>query len=326
MVDTVVDNLQSGEIMRPRLATRWVAAMRRGDYEAAWRQTDLMEARRRALEEAGLPGRGANDLLWNGHPFSGRRVVVRCNHGLGDTLQFIRFVPWIVRQARSVAVLAQPPLVELLRLEGRFGRVVDGWAEGAPADADLETEVMELAYAFRVSPSRLAAMGPYLGRSWRPGDERWARRRGGRRRVGLVWASSNWDAERSIPIGALAPIGAVEGVEFYNFQQGPQREEACGAPFVVQGLERPTVAIVDAARAMLEMDLVICVDGLPAHLAGALGRPVWLLLRQQADWRWKDHGEASPWYGSMRLFRQQAAGGWEAVAGRVSGALRRWAG
>lgn len=76
---------------------------------------------------------------------------------------------------------------------------------------------------------------------------------------------------------------------------------------------------------MQEMDLLICVDGMPAHLAGALGRPVWLMLRQRADWRWMDHGTASPWYGSMRLFRERHGEGWEGVGVRVAGALQEWA-
>lgn len=215
--------------------------MRRGDFEAAWHQTDLMEARRRALERMGRQGRGANHLLWNGHPFDGRRVVVRCNHGLGDTLQFIRFVPRIMRKARLVTVLAQPPLVEVLRREGRFGRVLDGWAEAAPADAELEIEVMELAYAFRVNARHLAAMGPYLGLTWHPDSGRPLWGRPGRRRVGLVWASSNWDAGRSVPLDALSPLGEVEGVEFYSFQQGVERDQGARAPFPLQALEQPTL-------------------------------------------------------------------------------------
>ena len=111
----------------------WMTAMRRGDFEGAWRVTDLWERRRREAERAGAFVWSPEYLLWNGEPFDGRDVVVRCNHGLGDTLQFFRFVPRLVKIARSVVVLVQPPLLRLLPRMPGCGDVRDGWARAPPS-------------------------------------------------------------------------------------------------------------------------------------------------------------------------------------------------
>jgi hypothetical protein len=136
------------------VGARWLAAMLAGDFEAAWRETDRIELPRRAAARAGHSVAHAAHLVWDGSTFAGRRVRVRCNHGLGDTLQFIRFVPGVVAVAREVTVLVQPHLVALLAGDPRFGHVIDGWTDDPPP-CDVEIEVMELAYACRATPATL---------------------------------------------------------------------------------------------------------------------------------------------------------------------------
>jgi ADP-heptose:LPS heptosyltransferase len=142
-------------------------------------------------------------------------------------------------------------------------------------------------------------------------------------RVGLIWAASDWDRTRSIPLHALAPLGGVPGIRFYSLQQGEQAAASAHAPFAIEPYSTHTGEIVAAAAAMLELDLVITVDAMAAHLAGALGRPVWVLLKHEADWRWMDAVPTSPWYPTMRLFRQARAGDWTSVAHDVAHALGR---
>jgi hypothetical protein len=301
---------------------KWLEAMYRGDFEAAWRETDRIECPRRELEAAGAFVPSAHHLLWNGTPFDGRDVAVRCNHGLGDTLQFIRFVPLIARRARSVTVLVQPPLVELLSVAPALGRVLNGWAEHPLPPDVVEVEVMELAYACRATAdtlptevclppdrirARLPALAPHLASE--------------HKRVGVLWSPSDWDTSRGVPLTALAPLRESRSVEFFSLQQGNAAAAAQDAPFPLRPLNAHTHRIADAAAAMLALDLIITVDGMAAHLAGSLGRPVWLLLKHEADWRWMRDRADSPWYPTMRLFRQHRPGDWDSIVHKVAHAL-----
>jgi len=298
---------------------RWLDGMRAGDWETAWRQTDLLERARRL--RAGSPGfeREPWELVWDGRSFQGRSVLVRCLHGLGDTLQFMRFVPAIAAQARELHFLVQPALLELLVGAPGLGRVSNAWTDDPPAH-ELEIEVMELAYALRSTAETVPGPYPHLAQQVAR-HEFELLPRSGALRVGLLWAASEWDTSRSIPLQALAPLLSVSGVRFYSLQQGPAARDPAAVASGVVLLGERTQAIAAAACAMLQMDLVIAVDGMPAHLAATLGRPTWLLLKHEADWRWQDTGTTSPWYPTMRLFRQPAPGDWAGLAREVAGAL-----
>jgi hypothetical protein len=312
----------TGDESAAEVAGRWFDAMYRGDFEAGWRETDRIEHPRRELEAAGAFIAAPHHLLWNGAPFDGRDVVVRCNHGLGDTLQFVRFVPVIARRARTVTVLVQPPLVELLSGAAALGRVLNGWIDQALPPHALEIEVMELAYACRAATNTLSG-DPYLP------TERIRLRlpalasqlASKERRVGVLWSSSDWDTSRAIPLSELAPLRGARGVEFFSLQQGRAAHARHDAPFPLRPLSMHTAEIANAAAAMLALDLVITVDAMAAHLAGALGRPVWLLLKHEADWRWMRDRSDSPWYPTMRLYRQRTSGDWSGVAREVAAAL-----
>lgn len=304
------------------VAVRWEAAMRAGDFERAWRETDRIEERRRADEAEGRRVHRSHHLLWNGTAFDGARVLVRCTHGLGDTLQFVRYVPLLRERARQVIVLAQPHLVHLLR-SPQFGDVRNGWTDEAPPAHEVEIEIMELPYAFRSTVDTLPARVPYLPldnvRAHRAALPAWPHNDAFR--VGLVWGSSDWDTSRSIPLSALEPLAEVPGVQFFGLQQGASAEPPANAAFPIVSLSSFTTDIRTAAAVMLELDLVITVDCMVAHLAGALARPVWVMLKHDADWRWMDRRLDSPWYPTMRLFRQPAPGEWAAIGDSVARAL-----
>jgi hypothetical protein len=302
------------------VAALWMAAMRRGDWAEAWRQTDRIELPRRLRQSRGGFVREPQHLRWDGTPLGGRSVLVRCEHGLGDTLQFIRFVPQLCKLAREVTVLVQPHLLALLEDAPDLGTVINGWTdEPAPAH-EVEMEVMELAYAFRAEMDTLPPPYPHLAQrvagkldfSW-PTD--------GKLRVGLAWAASEWDGTRSIPMSLLRPLLELEGVHFFSLQQGDAAHDAEHSGLPIQPLSRHTGRIEAAAAAMLDLDLVICVDNMVAHLAATLGRPTWLLLKGQADWRWMEARGDSPWYPSMRLFRQPSPGDWQSVVRMLARAL-----
>jgi hypothetical protein len=292
--------------------------MRRGDFEAAWRQTDRIEIERRALQVSAGFTSHPSYLSWDGTPFDGRDVLVRCSHGLGDTLQFVRYLPLLRERARRVWLLAQPHLLALFESSPEFGEVRSRWTNETPPHV-VEIEIMELAYAFRSTVETLPREVPYLPRPPLDREERNlpALDSGDAFKVGLLWSASDWDTSRSIPLDVFAPLRRVEGAKFYSLQQGAEREAWRNARFEVEPLHEHTGEIAAAAAAMRKLDLVITVDGMAAHLAGALARPVWVLLKHEADWRWMRDRTDSPWYPTMRLFRQSRTGDWSGVVARV---------
>ena len=291
--------------------------MRAGDFAAAWEVCDAVLAARRA---AGFPPGWDRprhlQAIWNGGSLAGKRVLVRCYHGLGDTVQFIRYAPLLRAVAREVIVWAQPALVSLVQTVPGVDRVLS-LHDGAPeAEFDVDLEIMELPHLFRSTMATLPAGVPYLHVAAAdlprtPG--RWA--------AGLVWRSGEWDKRRSVPAGLLAEtLGRVSGVDWHLLQRG----SALGEMPPGFGLDLGSDDPWQAARTMRALDLVISVDSFPAHLAGALGVPVWTLLPAPADWRWMEGRADSPWYPSMRLFRQDPAraGDWRPVLAEVAAALR----
>lgn len=302
----------------PDVADDWFAAMRRGDWEAAWRATDRIELPRRAQQHRPGFALGPEHLRWDGTPMAGRTVLVRCEHGLGDTLQFMRFVPHL--RARHVHFMVQPPLVQLLRNAPGLGDVHNYWTDDPLPPHDVDTEVMELAYALRTTVATLPAPYPHLhGQLPRNALDLPSE---GRLRVGLLWAASDWDGTRSIPLAALAPLFALEEVQFYSLQQGEAAADPLLQRLDIERLSPRTADIGMAAAAMNQLDLIVAIDGMPAHLAGTLGRPTWVMLKHEADWRWMDEREDTPWYPTMRLFRQPRAGDWSGAARQVAASLR----
>jgi hypothetical protein len=306
------------------VASAWLGAMRRGDWAEAWRQTDRIELPRRERQARGPYVRQPHHLCWDGTPLEGRSVLVRCEHGLGDTVQFLRFVPRLVRGARAVHLMIQPTLLPLFAGAPELGTVHDGWtAWWPPPEHDVEIEIMELAYAARATIADLPPPYPHLAARV-AGQLPVAVPRDGLLNVGLLWAASEWDGSRSIALETLAPLLRTEGARFFSLQQGTAGRDARLEPLGIVPLARHTGEIVAAAAALLHLDLVICVDNMLAHLAGTLGRPTWLLLKHEADWRWMDGRADSPWYPGMRLFRQPAPGDWASVVAAVREALREF--
>jgi hypothetical protein len=288
----------------------WVAQMRRGNFAAAWAISDAVRATRGNVDCTRWPRH--EQFIWDGSPLSGRRVLVRCYHGLGDTLQFIRYAPLVRNVARELIVWAQPKLIPLLQGVRGIDRLLP-LHDGVPeADYDVDVELMELPHLFRSTLDTLPAVVPYLGLAPASAVNR------GPLEVGLVWQGGDWDPRRDIPLAQFDPLWDVPGVRLHALQFGPalaQWREERGP--IVGGDPLAT------ARAMQHLNLIITVDSFPAHLAGALGRPVWTLLHYEADWRWMERRTDSPWYPTMRLFRQSAPGDWHDPLGAVREELAR---
>jgi hypothetical protein len=283
----------------------WMAAMRRGNFEQAWAISDRILAHRLATQgfDHTLPRH--LQAIWDGRPLRDRHVLVRCYHGLGDTIQFIRFATPLRAIARKVSVWVQPALLPLVAAVDGVDRALP-LHEGAPELAyDADIEVMELAHALRVTPQRLAQDWPYI----RPTGRR-VRLPGGGVRVGLIWAAAGtWMPERSLHFSALAPLLGVPGLVPIALQRGPAAAQTRGLD--VHDCGHDDVEVFAATLAAL--DLLVSVDTFGAHLAGAMGVPVRLMLPHDCDWRWTHAGETTPWYPRMRIYRQPAPGDWACV-------------
>lgn len=297
------------------LGAAWTAAMRRGDFMAAWAISDEVLRRRIASGERCWDWPRHLQYVWRGDALRDKRVLVRCYHGLGDTIQFIRFAAPLRQLARRTVFWVQPELLALAKAAAGVDRAMP-LHEGAPDAAyDLDIEIMELPHALRIAPEALGRGVPYLFAGF-AGEAGIAC---SRKRVGLVWRAGTWNPSRSIPVEFVMRAHAAAGVDLFSLQldADPAEIAALGAT------DWRSADVHLLATRLMTLDLVITVDTMVAHLAGALGRPVWTLLPADCDWRWMEGRSDSPWYPSMRLFRQRRAGRWQEVLDDVIAALVR---
>ncbi|SMH45340.1 tetratricopeptide repeat protein [Azospirillum agricola] len=264
---------------------------------------------------------------WAGEPLNGATILLHMEQGFGDAIQFARYAPLVARAGGRVVVETHEALH---RLFASLGPSVELWPRGSePPPHDRHCPLMSLPRAFGTDLERIPASVPYLAPE--PADVvRWQGRldsgREGEFRVGLVWAGNprhRNDRNRSLPVEALRPLLAVPGVRFLSLQTGDARAALARLPG--DGVEDPIDGVrdfADTAALLANLDLLIAVDTSAAHLAGAMGLPVWLLLPFVPDWRWLLDRSDSPWYPSLRLFRQPRPGDWATVLGTVAAVLK----
>jgi Flp pilus assembly protein TadD len=279
----------------------------RGDFARGWAGFAWRDRVHRA------PARPPVPPAWDGSPLDGRALLVRPEQGLGDMIQFCRYVP-LIRGGR-VIVAAPAPLLRLLRTLPGEAEVVP--AEGATPPADIACSVLDLPVLFGTSLESIPATIPYL-RAEPDAAARWRLRVNAleRRAIGLCWAGGaryQHDRRRSIPEEVLSPLADVPGIRFVSLQK--DAPQAPDLPLVDWTEELDDFA--DTAALIAALDLVITVDTAVAHLAGALGRKVWLLNRFGGDWRWLLDRDDSPWYPTLRQFRQPALHDWASVIARI---------
>jgi tetratricopeptide (TPR) repeat protein len=272
---------------------------------------------------------------WNGEPLAGKSIVIAMEAGQGDMIHFCRYAALLKeRGASRVAVACHPAL---RRLFATLPGVDEVYASPAPmAGWDYWTHPMRLPALFGTTLATIPAAIPYL-RAEPALAQRWRERlaaaapAGSTLRVGLVWHGNpdyENDADRSLPsLHTLAPLASVEGITFVSLQKGAAEGEAAHPPanLHLMDIANELHDFADTAAVIANLDLVISVDTAVAHLAGAMGRPCWLLLPDyRCDWRWLTARDDTPWYPSMRLFRQSSAGDWEAVMTRVASAILKF--
>ena len=294
-----------------------------GDFEHGWPEYEWRWPAKR------VTARHFRQPRWDGRPLAGATILVHVEQGLGDTIQFIRYAPLLKRQGGRVIVACQKAMLPLLATCPGIDQFI---AEGDNLPAfDFHVPLLSLPGILGTSLTNLPADIPYLFAApalveqWR---ERIRTLPG--RKVGICWQGSSQyaaDAFRSIPPRSIAPLAQVPGVSLISLQKGatPAQLAEIGGGFPVLDLagelDEKSGAFMDTAAVIANLDLVVTCDTAVGHLAGALGAPVWVALSFVSDWRWFLDRDDSPWYPTVRLFRQQQRGDWADTFQRIQAAL-----
>ena len=292
-------NLATAQLLNGEFVEGWQ------NYEARWARSDWRRFYPRRLPQP----------AWDGGPLDGKTILVHSEQGLGDMLQFARYLPMVKARGGRVVFETRAALIELFR----------GWAclddvvPITPPEAELKIEfdvyapLLSLPRLFGTVLDSIPLRVPYVAAD--PGRvSAWAPRiQGDDLRVGLVWAGTATDPRRATPLAWFAPWSAIPGVRMFGLQKGPAADllEREGPPpgMTIDNLGPEFGDFADTAAAIAHLDLVVSIDTSVAHLAGAMGKPVYLLLPHVPDWRWLLDRTTSPWYPTMRLMRQESPGG-----------------
>jgi tetratricopeptide (TPR) repeat protein len=291
--------------------------LRRGEWEEGWRE---FEWRWRSGKMQML----YRQPMWDGSELNGRRILLHAEQGLGDTIQFVRYVPMVASRGGRITVAAQRELLPLLRqMEG-----VEKWL--GPGDALEELAIQcplgSLPGLFKTTAESVPGEKAYLradaqrAAKWRERMESYAGKR-----VGLAWTGNPQnpdDRNRSFSPAVLGPLAEVKETAFFSLQKGEGVKQAGEAPMRLIDWTDELNDLADTAGLIENLDVVITADTVVAHLAGAMGKPVWILLPKVPDWRWGLERADSPWYPAARLFRQDVRGDWTGPVKQAADALR----
>jgi tetratricopeptide (TPR) repeat protein len=291
-----------------------------GDFSEGWAGYE----ERWVARSIPTPPRYARYGLWDGSDVRGKRILLDCEQGLGDSIQFARYIPLLAERGAIPILAGQPELRRLLKTVPGLDRMVSP-PEEIP-NFDVQCPLLSLGRLFKTTLETIPARTPYVFADLAASDA-WSKRIGRKDqlKIGLCWSGSSKnprDRERSIPPDLLAPLAEVPNTWFCSLQKSP----AGNPPDSLKMSDWTTelVDFADTAALVANLDLVISCDTSVAHLAGAMGKPVWLVIPIVPDWRWLLKRDDSPWYPTMRLFRQTTSGDWRGPIRKVVQALAKF--
>lgn len=326
--DDAIDCYNQAIAIKPDYAdahwNRTLAFLLKGDLKQGWKH---YQSHYEALNIRSTPSQ--DKPLWHGEPLNGKRILVRFEQGLGDNIQFIRYLPLIQAQGGTVIYQAKPALLPLLRTYRGIDELIEATPDQTvPVDYDTHISLMDLPRVFNTTLQTIPADIPYMeadpskAAAWQNTFVHAGMK------VGLVWAGSPFhrnDRNRSCAFRHLSPLWRVDGVHFYGLQTGPAGQAMQTHPDTdFQNLGHHFHNLSDTCAAMSHLDLIISVDTAALHLAGAMGKAVWGLLPHAPDWRWMLERSDSPWYPTLRLFRQPSPGDWQTVLESVAQSLQTY--
>ena len=330
-LETAVDYSERGLRLRPDCAllhhNLGHVLLQMGHWQAGWTE---YEWRWKYWEQEGRPAPVFEQPRWDGSPLEGRTILLYAEQGFGDTLQFIRYASLVAERGGRVVVACPAPLIEVLIGCPGIDRLIP--MDGPFPAIDVQAPLMSLPHIFQTTPDTVPASIPYLFadavrvESWRqtlgqlrdaPGEASFE--------IGIAWQGNpkfRSDRDRSFGLKEFAPLAELSGVRLVSLQFGAGTEQLPPLLDTWPLIDLGDLDFRDTASVMRNLDLVVSVDSAPAHLAGALGVPVWVALPFASDFRWFLDREDSPWYPTMRLFRQRKPGRWPDVFERMAAEVK----
>jgi hypothetical protein len=250
---------------------------------------------------------------WDGSDLDGKTILIYCEQGFGDSIQFIRYARLLAEMGAQVIVKCQPKLQALFKTIPGVDRAITRSDKTAPYH--FQASLLSLPCLLKTDIETIPAQVPYL---FLPTQASRDLISDGKRKIGIVWAGSpshKNDQNRSMSLKHFEPLLDIDEITFYSLQFGERSQDiiSLGFDHALTNLEQDLDGFMPTAAMLEKLDLIISVDTSTAHLAGALGRPIWTLLSFVPDWRWMLGRDDSPWYPTMRLFRQSAPGDWKGV-------------
>jgi tetratricopeptide (TPR) repeat protein len=308
--------------LQPKLANahfnRALILLKLGRFQEGWQEYEWRE-------QAGVIHFQSPYPQWDGTPLAGRRLLVLWEQGFGDMIQFVRYLPFL--KGGTVILLCRPALATLFQgVAGIDELVIADRSTIIETIFDVWIHLMSLPRLFAMTLDNIPATIPYLYPDFQK-VATWRQRFNPQQlNIGIVWAGSptyKGDYHRSCTVAHFAPLANIPNVAFFSLQKGETASQPVPAGLLLTSLSEELNDFSDTAAVIACLDLIIAVDTAVAHLAGALGKPVWVLLPFTSDWRWLTDRDDSPWYPTMRLFRQPRRGDWDSVFAQVANELPR---
>ena len=327
--DKAIENYRRALQIKPDCAeAHWnlsIALLRIGRFTEGWKE---YEWRLNPSLKVTVYPHSYETPRWDGSCFKGKRLIVHCEQGLGDTLHFVRYLPMVKARGGTVILEVRKPLYRLLQSFPGIDELVEASFDNKPAiKFDYHVSLMDLPKIFETTLETIPAEVPYI-HACPTKSEYWRKKlTGADFKVGVVWAGSPThgnDRYRSCTLKHFAPLTEVDGVRLYGLQKGEAAAQAeeLADEMAITNIGTEFEDFTDTAAAIENLDMVISVDTSVLHLAGAMGKPAWALLPFSPDWRWMLDRQDSPWYPTMKLFRQKKWGQWEPVVQDVAKELR----
>jgi len=263
---------------------------------------------------------------WDGRPINGKTIFIHYEQGFGDNIQFIRFLPMLKAIGATVLFEAREPMLDLLKDFPGIDRLIEAQLENpVTEDFDFYAALMDLPAIFQTDTESIPANIPYLSAD-KERSEKWKQRFATDDfKVGIVWAgkpSHDDDTNRSCKLSNFAPLASIDGIKLYSLQKGGPAEQIHQFDIEIENLAPDLLSFADTAAAIENLDLVISVDTAVLHLAAAMGKPTWGLIQYSPDWRWMLNRTDSPWYPTLKLFRQKNYADWKDVFEEVKQKLQ----
>jgi len=325
-LDEAITYYQKAIELNPNFADAYwnisVILLLSGNFEKGWKEYEWRWKTKEFCQ------RSFSQPLWDGSDIKGRTILLHAEQGLGDTIQFIRYAPLVVQRGARVIVECQRELKSLLQnVEGISQIITCG--KRLP-EFDVHCPLLSLPLVFNTTPENIPANIPYITVDFML-VQKWQDKiyhDNSNFKIGLVWSGKPTyknDRNRSCSLELFSPLAIINDITFYSLQKGEAAEQAKNPPEGMKLIDYTEQIhdFADTAAFIENLDLIISVDTAAAHLAGALGKSVWTLLPFVPDWRWLLTRDDSPWYPTMRLFRQPLPGDWKSVIAKLAEELQK---